>query len=154
MTIFFKFPFKTAIAHPPCWTIHTFPPQWCTPNNFSLPCRQQLLMYLYFHPNSHLLSSATTSHVYKSVHLPKGYSHLLSSLAFPSLFPLTKHFLIGQAPAGPYRWRDIGKGWEAVPPTCLQTAKSQFEKLKCYNYHTSGSWGLIHVSYQLRCGCI
>lgn len=107
------FPLKKAIAHPPCRAIHTFPPQWCTPNNFSLPCRQQLLMCLYFYPDSHLLSSATTSHVYQSVHLPGGYTHLLSLSQSSSPLRFSTHFLKGQVPTGPLGWRDVEK-WEEL----------------------------------------
>lgn len=46
------------------------------------PAGNSLLMRLYFHHDSHLLSSATTSHVYKSVHLPGGCAHLLSLSLF------------------------------------------------------------------------
>lgn len=49
--------------------------------------------WLYFHSNSHLLSSATTSHVYESVHLPRGYVHLLSLLLFLSLLLSLDTFL-------------------------------------------------------------
>lgn len=55
-----------------CEAIHTFSPRCCAPNKFSLPCRKHSLMCCYFHSNSRLLSSASTSHVYESVHLPGG----------------------------------------------------------------------------------
>lgn len=54
-----------------------------------LPTLQETLMCIYFHPNSHLLSSAP-SRVYESVHLPRGvWVHLVSLLLSLSL---VKHF--------------------------------------------------------------
>lgn len=56
-----------------------------------LPTLQETSMCIYFHPNSHLLSSAP-SRVYESVHLPRGvWVHLVSLLLSLSL---VKHFLL------------------------------------------------------------
>lgn len=100
ITISFIFTLEKVIAHPPCWSVHSFPPQWCTPNNFFPPCRQQLLMHLYFHPNSHCFSSATTSTLCQSVHLPEGYIDLLIQWLLLYVFPFIRQSLKGQA-AGP-----------------------------------------------------
>lgn len=89
-----------------CGAVHTFSPRRCTPNKFSLPCRKHSLMCLHFHSNSRLLSSASTSHVYESVHLPGG---LRTSPVAPPPSPtpaprpasFNRHFLKCQLPTGP-----------------------------------------------------
>lgn len=88
------------------------------------PCRKHSLMCLYFHSNSRLLSSASTSHVYESVHLPGGLRtspvhppppppprapHTSLALT-PTLLPASfnRHFLKCQLPTGPKKDRQ----WE------------------------------------------
>lgn len=142
---FFFFPFYQTIAHPPCQTIHTFPPQWCTPNNFFLPCRQQLLMCLYFHPASHLLSSATISLVCESVHLPGG---TYISWAGPSSAPsfvspdtfLKVRYQQGRKAGG--RWRED----EVAPPTRKQPNHNLADK----RYDGQASWWSGFSHHQLK----
>lgn len=128
--------------------MRTFSPRCCTPNKFSLPCRKHSLMCLYFHSNSRLLSSASTSHVYESVHLPRGlrtspvppppppppptpFTHT------PTLLPASfnRHFLKCQLPTGPKRQavRNTGSS-----PTFFQHVNSPITTQRTHNREPTG----------------
>lgn len=77
---------------------------------------QETLMCIYFHPNSHLLSSGT-SHVYEPVHLPRGCVRLPSLLLLHSA-SLVKQFLNVRYLQGCRKGKSVAKKTDEVMDTC------------------------------------